>query len=102
MKLLKTERKTEIICLFTDGGPDYRVTDVSVQVALMSLFIKTNADMVLAVRTPPQNSWKDPAERVMSILNVGLHAIGLMRDKIENLSLEHRLKSAKNMKEIRD
>ena len=44
--------------------------------------------MVLAVRTPPQNSWKDPAERVMSSLNAGLHAIGLMRDKIENLSLE--------------
>ena len=48
------------------------------------------------------SSWKDPAERIMSILNIGLQATGLMRDKINDPALEHRLKSANNMKEIRE
>ena len=91
----------EIICMYTDGGPDHRVTYISVQISLIALFLKTNADMVMAVRTPPQHSWKDPAERIMSILNIGLQATGLMRDKVDDTYLEHKLKSASNMKEIR-
>ena len=96
------DKNKEIICLYTDGGPDHRVTYISVQISLIALFLKTNADMLVAIRTPPQHSWKDPAERIMSILNIGLQATGLMRDKISGPALEHRLKSANNMKEIRE
>ena len=72
-------------------------TYISLQIALIVLFLKTNVDMVLA----PQHSWKDPAERIMSILNIGLQATGLMREKINNPAIEHKLKSAKNMRKIR-
>ena len=89
------DKNKEIICLYTDGGPDHRVTYISVQISLIALFL-------VAVRTPPQHSWKDPAERIMSTLNIGLQATGLMRDKINDPALEHRLKSANNMKEIRE
>ena len=57
--------------------------------------------MVIAVRTPPQNSWEDHAERVMSILNIGLQSFGLMHRSLSDVALEHKLKSAKNMKGIR-
>ena len=43
----------EILCLYTDGGPEHRVTYMSVQLALICLFLKHDYDMVLAVRTPP-------------------------------------------------
>ena len=68
--------------IYTDGGPDHRVNFLSVQIALICLFLREDRDMVLAVRTPPYNSWKDPAERVMSLLNLGLPAVGLMRQEI--------------------
>ena len=101
-QIMKTGNiEKEIMCLYTDGGPDHRVTYLSVQVSLICLFLRTNADMVIAVRTPPQNSWKDPAERVMPILNIGLQSVGLMRRSLSDVALEHKLKSAKNMKGIR-
>ena len=68
-----------ITLLYTDGGSDHRLTFLSVQFALIAYFLKHNKDLLIAVRTPPYNSWKDPAERVMSILNLGLNAVGLMR-----------------------
>ena len=60
--------------------------------------------MVVAVRTPPYASWKDPAERIMSILNIGLQAVGLMRSEIprsDNNDIESGLKKRKSMKDIR-
>ena len=48
--------------------------------------------MVMAVQTLPYNSWKDPAERIMSILNRGLQAVGLMRAPIEDDDIVSALK----------
>ena len=46
----------EILCLYTDGGPDHRTTYYSVKIAPICLFIAMDKDMVLAVRTPPYHS----------------------------------------------
>lgn len=54
--------------------------------------------MVL-VQTPPHHSWKNPAERVMSNLNLGLQGIGVMRSR--TATLEQPLKMANNLKAIR-
>ena len=70
--LNKRGLKKEILCLYTDGGPDHRLTYLSVQLSLIYLFLRHDYDMLIAVRTPPYGSWKDPAERIMSILNIGL------------------------------
>ena len=59
--------------------------------------------MVVAVRTPPYASWKDPAECIMSILNIGLQAVGLMHSEIphsDNNDIESGLKKRKSMKDI--
>ncbi len=88
-----------ILALYTDGGPDHRVNYLSVEIALICLFLKEDRDMLVAVRTPPYNSWKDPAERVMSVLNFGAQGVGLMRQ--ESPILEPIIKNCNNMKSIR-
>ncbi|EXX55701.1 hypothetical protein RirG_223030 [Rhizophagus irregularis DAOM 197198w] len=51
-----------ILCLYTDGGPDHRF------------------------RTAPNHSWTNPAERVMSTLNLGLQGVALKRDQMSSES----------------
>jgi transposase len=55
-----------ILVLYTDGGPDHRLTYLSVQLSQISLWL--NLDFLCAVHTPPQHSWKNPVERIMSII----------------------------------
>ena len=101
-KILEREgRNKEILCVYTDGGPDHRCTYYSVKLALICLFLKGDKDMVVAVRTPPYNSWKDPAERIMSLLNIGLQSVGLVRNALEDQDLEKKLAMCSNMSEIR-
>ena len=72
------------------------------QLALLCLFLKANKDMVVAVQTPPYNSWKDPAARIMLIFNRGLQAVGLMRVLIEDGDIELALNSCNSMKDIHE
>ena len=64
--------------LYTEGGPDHRLTYLSVQLSLISLFLKLDLDLLCACRTAPFHSWRNPVERTMSILNLGFQSIGLM------------------------
>lgn len=68
-----------ILMLYTDGGPDHRCTYLSVMVSCIYLWHKMDLDCLILARTPPGSSWKNPAERVMSLLNLGLQSIGVMR-----------------------
>ena len=72
-----------VLLLYTDGDPDHNLTFLSVQLALLALYIHFDLDMIQAVRTAPYHSWKNPCERVNCILNLGLQAVGLMRDGME-------------------
>ncbi|CAB4376372.1 unnamed protein product [Rhizophagus irregularis] len=71
-----------ILCLYTDGGPDHRCNYGSVQIALICLFLCGDFDLLIAVRTAPNHSWTNPAERVMSTLNIGLQGVALKRDQM--------------------
>jgi hypothetical protein len=71
--------------LYTDGGPDHQVK-----------FIKTQ----LAPSTPPGHSWKNPVERIMSILNLGLQCVGLMRQEMD-AGLEEIMSKCNSMNDIR-
>ena len=68
--------------IYSDGGPDHRVTYVSVQLALISLFFALDLDLLIALRTAPHNSWANPVERIMSVVNIGLQGVGVMRQKV--------------------
>ena len=71
-----------VLFLYTDGGPDHRTTYVSTQLSLIALFINFNLDYLCAARTAPHHSWRNPVERMMSILNLGFQSIGLMRSEM--------------------
>jgi hypothetical protein len=74
----------EIIIVYTDGGPDHQCNFGSVQISLIALFLNGNFDLVIAARTAPYHSWANPAERIMSILNLGLQGVALQREQMSN------------------
>jgi phosphoribosylanthranilate isomerase len=64
----------------------------------MSVFLNLDLDFLCAVRTPPQHSWKNPVERIMSILNLALQGVGVMREAVPH---EDELKRCGSLKTIR-
>ena len=54
---------------------------MSVKLSMIALFLDLNLDVLIAMRTAPSNSWANPVERVMSIVNIGLQGVGVMRRK---------------------
>ena len=97
-KILETDNTNPILLLYTDGGPDHRSNYPSVQIALICLFLHLDLDFLCAIRTPPYNSWKNPAERIMSLLNLALQGAGVAR---RATTYEDQLKACSNMKQIR-
>ncbi len=89
-----------ILFLYTDGGPDHRLTYVSVQVSLIALFLSLDLDYLCAACTPPFHSWRNPVERIMSIVNLGLQCVGLARGEMGEVN-ERLVAKAGSMKEIR-
>ena len=89
-----------ILFLYTDGGPDHRLTYLSVQLSLISLFLSCDLDYLCACRTAPCHSWRNPAERVMSLLNLGLQCVGLMRKEMEGTN-EALITSCNNLAQLR-
>ena len=70
-----------ILLLYTDGGPDHRLTYLSVQLSIIALFLQLDLDVLIAGRTAPNHSWANPVERIMSIVNLGLQCVGMMPQK---------------------
>lgn len=56
--------------------------------------------MLVAARTAPQNSYRNPVERIMSVINIGLQAVGLMRQKLPD-NFEQVIHGCNSMAEIR-
>ena len=79
--LAELNSNSAILLLYTDGGPDHNVTFFSVQLGLIALFLHHDFDLLEAVRTALYYLWKNPCETVNCILNIGLQAVGLMREK---------------------
>ena len=67
----------QILLLFTDGGGYDNVLKISVQISLICLFLQLDLDYLIAMHTCPTQSWVNPAERVMCILNYALQHCAL-------------------------
>ena len=89
-----------VLLLYTDGGPDHRLTYLSVQLSLMAIFLDQDLDFLCAVRIPPQHSWKNPVERIMSILNLALEGVGCVRQEVEHEEELNRCSSLKSIREL--
>ena len=88
------------IFIYTDGGADHRLTFVSVQLALIALFLNLNLDFICAGRTCPYHSWRNPVERIMSTINLGCQCVGLMREE-GPAQFEAAIKNANNLGQLR-
>ena len=90
-----------ILFVYSDGGPDHRLTYISVQLSLIALFLSLDLDVLIAGRTAPSHSWANPVERVMSIVNLGMQCIGVMREKMGE-QFEKAVVNCKRLKDLRD
>ncbi|XP_033647591.1 uncharacterized protein LOC117307057 [Asterias rubens] len=79
VKLLAHE-EASVVLKYTDGGTDQRNTLESVKCATICLFLALNLDMIILARCAPGHSWMNPAERIMSILNLALQNCALERE----------------------
>ena len=103
--ILQTQENSEIrpiLMIYSDGGPDHRVTYHSVKLSLILIFERLGIDLLVAARTAPGNSWANPAERIMSLLNLALQNVALTREVCDTQHYEHVLKSANSMADIRN
>ena len=67
-KIYKTlSNKPSVLLKYTDGGTDQRNTLESIKVATICLFKEHDLDMTIT-----GHSYTNPAEHIMSILNIGL------------------------------
>ena len=82
-------------------GPDHRLTYASVKLTSIAVFWKLDLDYLCASRTAPNHSFRNPAERVMSILNLGLQSVGLARRQLDEES-EKELKKCSTMAQMRE
>ena len=86
---------------YTDGGTDQRNTLESVKIATICLWKDLDLDMIITGRCAPGHSFTNPAERIMSILNLALQNVATERSK-GNDDFEKEIKSYNSMQQIRD
>ena len=94
------EELPPFLTLFTDGGGDHNITFLFVQCMLLALFTIGDFDILNVGRCAPHQSYINPAERCMSLLNIGLQGLALQRDNAG--TFESVLKSCSTMKSLRD
>ena len=97
--LHESGKDNPVECHYRDGGPDHNLRYPRTQLAQIAYLMEHNLDYLSLVQTPPHHSWKNPAERVMSNLNLALQGIGVMRTAAPTVELQ--LKSANSLKAIR-
>ena len=102
-KIIKrTNSEKPVLFIYSDGGPDYRVNFMSVKLALIALYRKLDLDYLCAARTALYHSYRNPVERMMSIVNLGLQAVALAREKMpEEMEAEaSKCNSLKNLRAL--
>ena len=97
--IIETETHSKaILFLYTDGGPDHRLTYLSVQLLVIALFHALDLDYLCAARTAPYHLWRNPVERIMPRLNLGLQCVGLSRRETTELHVS----KASSLKQIHE
>ncbi|XP_058814678.1 uncharacterized protein LOC131678503 isoform X1 [Topomyia yanbarensis] len=97
------DRKNPIVFIGTDGGPNHNVTSIQVILSYIALFIEHDLDYLCAVRTPPNFSIINPAERLMCTANIALIGVSLARNhlgsyeqKVRSLLLKKQWRNAQD------
>ena len=95
------ESVPSVLIKFTDGGTDQRNTLEKVRCATICLFREMDFDMVILGRCAPGHSYINSAERIMSILNIGLQNVALQREASSDENEAH-FRKCNSMAELRE
>lgn len=90
--------RVQVLIIKTDGGPDRNTTFVGVQLAALAL--ELDLCMLVLMRTAPGQSYVNPVERVMSVLNLAGQGLATARAACVP-ETEAALKGANSMKQVR-
>ena len=85
--------------MYTDGGPEDCTTFLIVKIAIVTLQKFLDLDHILVARIAPGHLYRNPAEKINCILNLGLYGIGVMRKPSIDLEFEHKLKNCSGLSE---
>ena len=86
---------------FTDGGPDHNISFLNVMISWLAYFIISGCDSLVVARTTPTQSWTNPAERLMSVLNLALSNSALAREAMSE-EFENNMKNCNSMASVRN
>ena len=87
----------KILLLISDCGGNHNVTHISTQILLICLFLQLDLHVLIALRCCTSQILVNPAERVMSLLNLALQNCALERDPVETAEFENMLKKVTTM-----
>ena len=85
----------------TDGGPDHNLTFFRSKLAHVALFLILDLDHLCAIRGAPHGSYLNTVERAMSLLNLGLQNLALIRKPMPEWA-ESAVTSVGSMKGVRN
>jgi len=88
------------IIMYTDGGTDYNCKHMSIRLGLFPLFLETDLDNMVVVRTAPAQRWGNPMGLFMPVLNFGLQSVALAREEMSEI-YEKVFKKCNNMNDLR-
>lgn len=101
-KMLQDKGEVPVcLMLYSEGGPDHRITYHAVKLSFIVLFKNLDLDSLAAGRTASGHHWLSTAKRIMSILYIALQIVALMREKSRS-EVEQALRDANSMSEIRN
>lgn len=97
---IAAKENKKILLRFTDGGTDQRNNLESVKCSSICIFRELDLDMLVHARCAPGQSWTNPAERIMSVLNLGLQNCALERQCCDEQT-EKQFRKCNSMADIR-
>ena len=100
LSLRKNVRPNGVEMIYTDGGPDHNISFLNVQIGWLAYFILSRCDTLIVGRTAPTQSWTNPGERVMSVLNMAMQNCALGRELMDD-DFEKHMKRCNSMSSVR-
>ena len=89
-----------VMVILTDGGPDRHLLRAGIEASWLAVARALDLDGLVVLRTVPKLSWRNPVERVMSVLNLGLQNLALSRPAMPQ-EWEDKMRRCNSMKDIR-
>ena len=86
----------------TNGSPYHKNTNVATKAALLELVVLLDLAVIVAFRNTPDCSWRNPVERIMSLLNLGLQHCGFARKPCASAEIEKQMKGLTSMNALPD